>query len=73
MERDTQIETEKMEIERERDNDRAEKIWGKQERNKQDNHIAMIIEYSEINIYSRTYVPDRVCGGQVVCGDRRSG
>ena len=33
-----------------RDNDREEKIWCKQERNKQDNHIAMTIEYFEINI-----------------------
>ena len=55
--RDTQRETERkreIEIERGReggrDNDRAEKIWCKQERNKQDNHIAMTIAYFEINI-----------------------
>ena len=33
-----------------RDNGGAEKRWCKQERNKQDNHIAMTMEYFEINI-----------------------
>ena len=50
IERDTERETERM-GERGReggsDNARAEKIWGKQERNKQDNHIAMTTEYFE--------------------------
>ena len=50
-ERHTEREWE-IEIEREggRDNDRAEKIWCKQERNRQDKYIAMTIEYCEINI-----------------------